>query len=98
MDNQSDNTQYQNRLNAAVVCYLERQSRYAHPAGKFDGAQRWEPDEGERRKCCDGIRTPSRTWPYSLMLHCRTMAHIAHLYDVNPRALRTAVTAARKGV
>jgi len=94
---QSDNTQYQNRLNTAVICYLERQSRSSHPSGKFDNARRWEPDEGERRKCCNSIRTPSRAWAYSLMLHCRTMVHIAQLYDVDLRGLRTAVAAARKG-
>ena len=95
---QSDNTQYQNRLNTAVICYLERQSRSSHPSGKFGKARRWEPDDGERRKCCDGIRMPSRAWPYSLMQHCCTMLHIAQLYDVDLRALRTMVAAARKGV
>ena len=97
MTTQSENAQYQNRLDAAVVCYIDRQSRYAHPVGKFDKAQRWEPDEEERRKCCDGIRTPSRAWPYTLMQHCRTMTHIAHLYDVDLRALKTMVATARKG-
>ena len=94
---QSDNTQYQNRLNTAVICYIDRQSRYAHPFGKFDTGHCWEPDDGERRKCCDSVRTPSRVRPYTLMQHCRTLAHIAQLYDVDLRALRTMVAAARKG-
>ena len=94
---QSDNTQCRNRLNAAVVCYLDRQSRYAHPFGKFDKARGWQPDEGERRECCNSVRTPSRVRPYTLKQHCRTMQHIAQLYDVDLRALRTMVTAARKG-
>ena len=95
---QSDNTQYQNQLDAAVVCYLDRQSRNIHSEGKFGKARRWEPDEGERRKCCDSIRTPSRVRPYTLEQHCRTMLHIAHLYDVDLSVLRTMVAAARKGV
>jgi hypothetical protein len=47
-----------------------------HPKGKFDSAGRWYPSNSEVRDCCERIRSPSRRWPYSLMLHCRTAKHV----------------------
>jgi hypothetical protein len=84
------------RINAAVQVYLDRQARITHPAGKFDKAGRWYPIGDERCECCNYIRTPSRAWPFSLMMHCRTMEHVAHLYDVDIKKLRRAVNATRK--
>lgn len=83
-------------LDTAVQAYLNRQARTTHPAGKFDKGGRWYPSEDEYCDCCRSIRTPSRAWPYSLMVHCRTMEHIAHLYNVDLRELRRAVRQARK--
>lgn len=72
---------------AAAVYYL-RQARRAHPRGDWDDGHRWYPDEAEWRDCCAKIRPPSRAWPWSLMVHERTAAHVAALYDVEPTALR----------
>lgn len=69
-------------LDLAVNEYIARQSRQHHPAGKTDG-HRWYPAVSEHCSCCNAIRTPSRKWPWSLMLHCRTAVHVAALYGVN---------------
>jgi len=74
----------------AVDEYLARQRRDRHPKGKFDSAGRWYPSNSEVRDCCERIRSPSRRWPYSLMLHCRTAKHVAALFNVSERTLRTA--------
>lgn len=58
-----------------------RQSRRAHPSGKFDNAKRWYPSEDEECDCCGHIRSPSRSYPFSLMVHCRTKTHIKKLVE-----------------
>lgn len=78
-------------LRDAAACYLERKARTAHPDGSTDNGGRWYPADAERQPCCSTIRTPSRAHPWSLMLHCRTLAHIAWRYDVDEAALRRAV-------
>jgi hypothetical protein len=82
-------------LGDAVSAYIARQAREEHPAGKFDGGGRWWPAAEEERACCARVRTPSRTWPYSLLVHCRTIGHVAALYGVDVAELRRAVRAAR---
>lgn len=62
--------------------YRSRKSRRTHPCGQFDGAGRWYPNGGEEQECCSDIRRPTRAWPYSLMLHCRTRRHIAKLISL----------------
>jgi hypothetical protein len=67
-----------------VVEYLyeQRQSRELHPCGDFDNQGRWYPDEEEEEcDCCESVRTPSRKWPYSKMVHCRSKKHIKNLVE-----------------
>ncbi len=61
---------------AIQTLYDSRKSRRTHPEGSFDKAMRWEPTEAEDQDG-DGtcVRTPSRAWPYSYMVRCRTKAH-----------------------
>ena len=68
--------------------YLARGERRRHPYGKFDREGRWFPKGEERCECCKGIRSPSRAWPYTLMLHCRTARHVAMLAGVPVRDLK----------
>ena len=49
------------------------------------------PDELEESDCCRRIRRPSRSWPFSLLKHCYTLKHVAHLYGVDESALRKLV-------
>ena len=75
----------------AAELYQLRQSRQAHPAGRFDNAGRWYPDATEVRDCCASVRDPSRRFPYALLTHCRTVRHIAALCGVSEAALREAI-------
>lgn len=77
------------KLRTAATRYLELQSRKRHPFGETDNAGRWYPDD--EHECCKGIRSPSRSWPWSLMIHCRTMAHVAQDTGYELATLRAAV-------
>jgi len=90
---------YREIMLSAVVCYHARRDRILDPDGKFDNGGRWYPsglpggyggDGEEWQACCLGIRDPSRAYPYTLMVHCRSTAHIADLYNVNESDLRKA--------
>jgi hypothetical protein len=86
--------------------YEARRDRLAHPEGEFDSGGRWHPSE---REDADGdgscTRRPSRAWPYSYLLRCRTRQHCAALVqrglaglDVPPDvadAVRPQLTAVR---
>jgi hypothetical protein len=63
------------KLRIAAERYLDLKSRRIHPAGSFDGGGRWEPHTAQA--CCASIRTPSRAFPYSLLTHSRSLAHVA---------------------
>ena len=60
--------------------YTSRKDRAVHPEGKFDGAGRWYPSDCEDAGG-DGtsVRSPSRAWPYSYLIRCRTRQHCAVL-------------------
>lgn len=76
------------RIEAAHECFVRRKDRDEHPTGKFDKGGRWYPASQEEQICCSDVRSPSRSWPYSLMLHCRTAKHIAMLFDVQARDVK----------
>ncbi|MHB1872037.1 MAG: hypothetical protein ACYCT1_14455 [Steroidobacteraceae bacterium] len=83
---------YEAAVTRAAEEYQGRQAHIRHPVGSYEGGQRWWPDEErERRCCCVGLRAPSHSWPYSLRNHCRTLGHIAELFDVLPQDLRRRV-------
>lgn len=56
--------------------FINRRDRDTHPDGHFDIARRWWPSFEEKCDCCDYIRKPSRSWPYSYLVHCRSAAHV----------------------
>lgn len=78
--------QRQARLERAAALLNARQAREVHPDGTFEKHGVWYPSDTERQPCCEGLRNPTRKYPYSLIVHCRTAKHIAHLCDV-PKAL-----------
>jgi hypothetical protein len=78
------------KIDAALALYTARQERQDHPAGTFDSAGRWYPDAEEYRACCQDVRSPTRAYPYSYILHCRTLKHVARLLDVPEAELRAA--------
>jgi hypothetical protein len=77
-----------NQIDLAAGEYLARRDRKTHPVGYFDASGRWEPSDKERQYCCSFIRSPSRAWPYSLMVHCRSFEHVAALHEVDELELK----------
>jgi hypothetical protein len=75
----------------AALEFVCRDLRLRHPDGTFDEGGRFYPSEKERRDCCADIRAPSRAFPLSLMKHCRTVKHIAKLYDVAEKDVKAEV-------
>lgn len=65
------------------------------PEGRTDKGGRWFPAASEGCSCCSSIRTPSRSWPWSLYKHCHSIGHVASRFDVDASALRRAVKAAQ---
>lgn len=78
-------------LETAARVFIARRDRTAHPSGTFDKGGRWYPSEAEQCDCCHAVRSPSRAHPYSYMVHCRTMAHVANLHGVDVKDLRREV-------
>ncbi|WP_171212033.1 hypothetical protein [Ruegeria sp. HKCCA5426] len=72
----------------ATIEYLMRKHRFSHPEGEFDNARRFSLSAEEQHDCCVGIRTPSRAYPHSAMVHARTIAHVASLFDVDALDVR----------
>jgi len=69
----------------ALERYLRRKNRQEKPQGRYDNGGRWWPDEEEIRPCCRNIRRPSRAWPFTLLDHCRTLAHCCALEGADLR-------------
>ena len=78
-------------INDAMEEYLARQERRRHPDGTFDKKSRWYPSGKEKQECCENIRGPSTAYPYSSMVHCRTVEHVANLYGLPAADLRRLV-------
>lgn len=85
-----------NKLEEAAKEYIDRRDRTSHPDGKFDKASRWYPSVDEEQTCCT-VRSPSRSYPFSLMVHCRTIKHIATKYGLSELELLRAVKTMEKG-
>jgi hypothetical protein len=83
---------------AIALLFAARKFRIVNPEGEFDSGGRWHPSDSENADFFTaGIRSPSRTWPFSYMLAARTRKHIKALADVSPEfVLEAAAVAARK--
>lgn len=77
------------RIEEAYQEWLRLQNRDQHPEGKFDNGGRWYPSSEEQQECCGAIRSPSRAHPYSYLVHCRSLEHVAHRYGIPAKALRS---------
>ena len=87
---------YEQRLAAALYHWKSLQDRKTHPDGTFDNGGRWYPTDDEKQECCEHIRSPSRTHPYSYLLHCRSYGHVARKFGVEMSDLcREAMCCAR---
>ncbi|ENJ1753178.1 hypothetical protein ACPV4W_04195 [Vibrio diabolicus] len=77
------------KLIDASIEYLMLKGRYIHPEGKFDNAKRWEPIDWT--PSLGTIRAPSRSHPYSYLVHCRTKKRVSELRDVDLRELTATI-------
>ncbi len=71
------------QLNASAGCGM------AHS----NGLPPWHPDDSERRPCCADY--PQSHSPRLLYTHCRSIEHLANLYDVDVRFLDQRLDAIR---
>lgn len=60
-------------------------SERKYPVGSTDNGGRWYPADQEACSCCNSVRGPSRTWPWSLWKHCKTAKHVRHRLIEKPR-------------
>lgn len=79
------------KVQEAITEYLKLKNRKTHPEGTFDSGGRFYLAESEKHDCCRGIRSPSRAYPYSEMVHARTLKHVAHKYNVLESECRKAL-------
>ncbi len=75
-------------IETAATEYRNLKNRISHPDGSFDKGGRWYPSAAETCTCCAGLRSPSRAYPYSLMVHCRTAVHVASKYGVEAKDVK----------
>lgn len=71
---------YMDLIIKAVDEHLKRKARTSNPEGSFDNAKRFYLDK--QYACCEPIRSPSRSFPYSQMTHARSVEHVAHEFGV----------------
>lgn len=89
------------RLAQAVACYRARRDRTEHPAGEFTGSRAdraWHISPSERRPCCDAAEPSDlggrqKFVGHWLNSHCRSIAHVANLFDVTAEELKNALKA-----
>ena len=84
-------------LAGALIQFIARGDRHEHPDGKFDRAKRWSPSES-CCSLCNQYRPPSRAYPFSAMLHCRTAIHTAGLNSQNPDEIAALAKACRSKI
>ena len=80
-------------VKSAAQEFIDLKERKTNPEGNFDSGGRWYPSR--LCDCCHAIRNPSRAWPFTLMTHCRTAAHVAENRGVDASDIRSAV---KKGI
>lgn len=74
------------RMGAAIKAlnkFTMRKARLEHPEGSFDNGSRFYPSDKENCGVTGYIRSPSRSWPNSYMLACRTLEHCEALCDAD---------------
>lgn len=71
--NQTNETQHPDQ---AKEFYARLQARTLHPSGSWDKAGRFFCATRTTLPCCQAVRNPSRAYPYSEMVHARTLKHV----------------------
>lgn len=71
------------KIMMAAVEYVSRSNRKKHPVGSFDSKGRFYIANSERCECCHNIRSPSKSYPYSEMVHARSAIHVSSMFGVD---------------
>jgi hypothetical protein len=79
------------RVKHAVDAYYARKEGFIDPHGTRDNEGLWFPIAGEYQSCCNNVMQPTPKNPNVLMRHCRSIQHVAKVYNVRPSDLRTAL-------
>lgn len=66
----------------ALTTHCRRAARIEHPEGIWDNAGRFYP-RGLDATVHMGVRSPSRAYPHSYMLRCRTLDHCELIYGAD---------------
>ena len=69
--------------------YMLRKQNTSIPAGQLDVGRRWWPVYEEYRDCCDEVRQPSRRSPHTLLNHCKSLTHLATLFDLDVATVKS---------
>ena len=92
----TDSTSLPAEVRAAIL-FIERKERIAHPKGSTDNAGRWYPSCRDKAVFpSNEYRSPSRAYPWSYMLACRTAAQCARIYDADLTDTRRIANAIKK--
>lgn len=70
-------------LFAAALRFRRLQDGRLRPVGRYDNARRFYL--GTKRLCCENIRSPSRNFPSSQLVHGRSACHVAHDHGIPGR-------------
>lgn len=78
---------------AGAMKYVLRRSRSEHPDGSWDSDGCFYPSSYENADwITDNISTPSKRYPYTYMLACRTVEHCCRLEGANVEHARWVIT------
>jgi hypothetical protein len=79
----------------AADVFEARQNGLEEPEGAWTDRV-WLPSDRERRPCCEGLEPDRLKDPQKLRNHCRTLLHVASLFDLDSRVLRAEVRRRRE--
>lgn len=68
------------KMTKSAIDYYRLKNRHSNPNGEFDKQGRFYLHP--KYSCCEDIRCPSRSYPYSEMTHGRTILHTCHTHKI----------------
>lgn len=78
----SNKDEYKERVDKAVITYIVRRYMGYDPVGRYTLDGKWAPPLDEIAECCHGILDWDLSDGKNLIPHCKSIKHIATLWDV----------------
>lgn len=88
---------YQGECCRAAYLYLDRQDGKLQPRGWTGSYRQWRPFALEYHQCCCEYLNLGRRSKTNLKRHCRSLKHVAAVYDLPLADVRSALREIRKG-